>query len=82
MHTICARLSNQTNLPERRLAKLSRVGIGLHFKFLNGVDRWADRHVAELAGVVTGPIQCEVILIVTAADCDAGTEAAGGRADT
>ena len=45
------------------LPHLRRIGIRLHLELLDGIDRRFDGDVPELAGVVAGAIEREIVLI-------------------
>src|ERR1051325_4999567 len=76
-----ARLSYEADLAEGRLPQFRCIGVGLHLELLDGVDGGPDRDVAELAGVVAGAVQREVVLVVSSPDGDPRTVAAGSRSD-
>src|SRR5207245_655709 len=68
MQAVGARFGDQADLAECRHPQIRGVGVGLHLEFLDGIDRGPDRDVAELAGVVAGPVQRDVVLAVAPAD--------------
>src|ERR1051325_2225979 len=74
-----ARLSYEADLAEGRLPQFRCIGVGLHLELLDGVDGGPDRDVAELAGVVVGAGQREVVLVVSSPDGDPRTVATGSN---